>query len=415
MRKIPCLWALFLGIASLTSCQQDQLRPDEVFLKLYGDGISQRAAAVKALPDGGFLLMGSIERNVPTQSSDPAWGVYVVRTDREGNALWRHVERNNNFNLFGVDMEKDPGTNEFAIIAHAIDPFTREEAVFFFRINDGGSVQERGLPDLFVQEDQKEIPAVIRAVEGPGPLSYVVCGTTSRVSTLSGSVGDGDPSDVLMMGLDRDGGLLWRNVYGRSGEDHGADVTSLPDGGLLFLADSKEGGGNSSQLLLIETNENGIIRDGRLLEATGDERASSLLARPDGIGFAVAGIRDGDNPFLYSLGANLQRTNLEDARNWAPGADFIRLEPLADGFITLTGSLPGQETDRVSWLLLITDLDGRKRGLNIVVADGLDPHSPAGVVTANSGFAICGTFKFDRTDMVCLLLTDASGKLQGAK
>jgi hypothetical protein len=228
-------------------------------------------------------------------------------------------------------------------------------------------------------------------------------------------VGDGDPSDVLMMGLDRDGGLLWRNVYGRSGEDHGADVTSLPDGGLLFLADSKEGGGNSSQLLLIETNENGIIRDGRLLEATGDERASSLLARPDGNGFAVAGIRDGNTPFFYGLGTNLQRTNLEDAGNWAPGADFIRLEPVADGFLALTGSLPEKETGRVSWNLLITDPDGRRRGGTIEIADGFEPHTPAGVVTTNSGFAICGTFKFDRTDMVCLLLTDASGKLRGAK
>ncbi len=82
------LCLLFYGILAIYSCDTtDSVTPyqDQVFIKLYGGNGSEEGKDLVALPDGGFVAVGST-----TSQSSGGKDVYVVRTDNLGNVVWEN-------------------------------------------------------------------------------------------------------------------------------------------------------------------------------------------------------------------------------------------------------------------------------------------------------------------------------------
>jgi len=91
-----CLVMIFAGINMVTiSCDTpEDVKPaqGQVFRKLFGGNGSEEGNDVVALPDGGFVLVGS-STSVTIQDAVNSGGrdVYIVRTDANGNVLWQDI------------------------------------------------------------------------------------------------------------------------------------------------------------------------------------------------------------------------------------------------------------------------------------------------------------------------------------
>ncbi|MDZ7608267.1 MAG: hypothetical protein U5K79_22405 [Cyclobacteriaceae bacterium] len=86
---------MILGMALLfSSCNTSEVIPEdqEVFIKLYGGNGSDEGYDILQLDDEGFILVGSTTSNTLGDKD-----VLVIRTDKDGNELWKsHVGRQGN-------------------------------------------------------------------------------------------------------------------------------------------------------------------------------------------------------------------------------------------------------------------------------------------------------------------------------
>lgn len=174
---------------------------------------------------------------------DNASDVLVIKTDPDGNEIWRKTyggvkhdfarkivaDEYNQFYFVGSSMEQTNGS--FDISLHKID----ENGNVIWRKNFGGTGYEYG-NDL--------------AIDNTGNL--LITGTSSSFSQ------DENP-DIYVLKLDPNGDEIWSTTLGGDDSDYGNAGQFLPDGTIAILGSSKSHDNNDLDFYFVLLSEDGII------------------------------------------------------------------------------------------------------------------------------------------------------------
>lgn len=145
-------------------------------------------------------------------------------------------------------------------------------------------------PSAQFAQDQPELIAFDYRFGGPGndvgnAIIELAGGGYAAVGYTD--AGDARGIDVLLVRLDVNGQVVWRQTYGDEGDDYGWDLFERDDGGFFIVGYTNSTPGGDEDVVLIRVDETGAFRWRRRFGAEQAERAWSLEPTPDG-GMAIA-------------------------------------------------------------------------------------------------------------------------------
>ena len=295
--------------------------------RTYGGFDADRLYDLVLCDDGGYALTG-VTQSFNSTDRD----TWVVRTDNEGEVLWTrnigyagitdeghsvHQCVNGDFVISGV-YSTVGGTNGFVI-----------------RMNDDGDVlwtYEIGLSSTFesfvdaIESSSGSIIAVgTTDAWGAGlddvmVVSLSLIGEPVWIRTYGGVVDDlgkaviesqdggyavlADTysysigaSDFWLLRLDRDGNLLWSQVYGGGSEERGYDLIEYTAGGFVMAGLTRSFGDPAGDYYVVRVDADGGLDWDEYYVGSGEDFATGIIQSSQG-GFAIIGIVDyiGLNP-----------------------------------------------------------------------------------------------------------------------
>ncbi len=234
----------------------------EIFHKVYAsNGKEEVGNSLVQLPDGGFAIVGDTRIPGDANSSD----ILVLRTDANGNELWRQTYGTDDRDFGESIVHTDEG---FFIAGKSTEPNSliiydivllkldnNGDEIFTRRIGQEG-VNETGA-DILVTQDNKLIlsgeafgkaPSIMQLnLNGDSLWQWTTgAGTVGEIYTVKEKptgelVGAGfleiteQNADAFLVGLNANGTLLWSSLLGEDNkydEASGLDITH--DGGLIL-------------------------------------------------------------------------------------------------------------------------------------------------------------------------------------
>ncbi|WP_088340116.1 hypothetical protein [Robiginitalea sediminis] len=204
----------------------------------FGGSNNDRAHAVAASPDGGFVMAGFSESG-DFDISDPkgSYDFWVVKVDGMGRLVWERNLGGSGIDT-AADLVADPNGgylvagHSFSADGEVSNPLG-EADIWVVRLSESGTLkweQSYGGPAFDAAE------SIRRAPDG----TYFISGTTrSQTSTL----GNSGENDLLLLHIGPGGENLGMVTYGGPGIDLGFDAFPMADGSVLLAGELAEPGG----------------------------------------------------------------------------------------------------------------------------------------------------------------------------
>ncbi|MEQ8359825.1 MAG: hypothetical protein RH860_10085 [Cytophagales bacterium] len=166
---------LFAACGDKVEIEQSQA---ETFNKLYGNAGNDSGCDIKELPNGDFLILGTIE------TTDKSTEIALIRTDRFGNEQWRET--------FGGDAEDQAGgmdidkNGNIIIAGTTYIPGTTEEDsnhsdIIVIELDANGNLIQKEIFDQFL--DNEEGNCIVYDITEIG--GYIVGGSSDAISTYT--------------------------------------------------------------------------------------------------------------------------------------------------------------------------------------------------------------------------------------
>ena len=434
MRRIlPLLVLLTLGACSSDSGESptgpdddDPVGDDDpvatdVWLSVFGGGDSDAMEAVILTEDGGYLISGTT-----LSSGEGAGDAWIIRVEEDGSVAWQRTYGGAGYDMaYDLHETADGGfvaaglTESFSVGGQDVWVFkldasgdvewersyggTGQEQAWSVDILPGGDIVVAGGTtsfgaggsDLLVMRldptgeivwqrayggSQDDAPGgeydehVARAfVDGSGDIV---------ASTVTYSFGAGD-SDVWVLKLDADGGILWENAYGDADAD-GMWMAGEHVGGGYFVpgyftpTDDYE-----TDLWGLSLNTDGSIAWQKTfgLEGTYDEALSVGMTADGGALIGGSYYEEGDTDWSWTLTRVSADGALDWARRYERGFDWPNaIVELPDGKFVVAGVTMTSLSDQEDLMLMKTAADGSVGGSCTMVVD----HGVSEEVTAAS-------------------------------
>lgn len=234
----------------------------------YGTAAWDLCNAMDAKPDG--LVIGGITYG------DGSWNGagFVVRTDLEGEVLWTArsgaVARSE---VQGLVFTADGG-----VAVAGVEGEGAAADAWAWKLSADGQEEWSG---SFGGDEEDAFSSIVQTADG----GYAALGSTKSVQAFQ---------QILLMGLDPSGGVMWQREIGNAADAGGAELRTLPSGGFVLTGYNTLDQGERDMILTV-TDHEGWFQFGNNF---GDGRpADGLSVDPtaDG-GFVVAGWSEGYGP-----------------------------------------------------------------------------------------------------------------------
>ncbi len=210
-----------------------------VFQRTYDAGDDDRAHALAATSDGGFILAGQ------AWFGDDLFGsydIYVVKTDADGTVQWIQTYEYNDSVGVGADIAFD--VIEVSTGGYAICGYTQSS------VWDGWVIRtdELGVPlwdRLYASGGSDEITSIRELDDG----GFILAGLYDT---------GGDDIDMALVRTDSLGTPLWTRTFGGNvTTDQGQCVRLLPDGGFIIVGFTSSFGAGGWDMYLVRTDAHG--------------------------------------------------------------------------------------------------------------------------------------------------------------
>jgi len=203
-------------------------------IKRYGGEDLERAYSIIETDDG-YVMAGETE----------TWGhgrsdAYIIKIDKDGNRIWH--------NAFGFDY--DEKANEviatsdggYLLVGVSDSDHKNQDGVYVVKVDKNG---QRVWQSLYGSREDDEGFGVVEVNDG-----FVIAGYTKGTKNYD--------SDVYLLKIDKEGGLLWSKRYGGAKDDKGYSIAKLSDG-FVITGYSTSSNSYSKDVYLLRVDENGNI------------------------------------------------------------------------------------------------------------------------------------------------------------
>jgi hypothetical protein len=284
MKKTLIKTMLFFVISLIAlSCSKDNGISDEqskFFIKLYGGSYNDVGNGLIQDSDNGYLIVGTTTK--VTRETD----VILIKTDVYGNQLWSKTfgDTLNDRGLF-VQKTVDGGY----IIAGTTVHSTKKENVLLIKTDYLGNLIWQ---KSFGNTSSEEGYCVKQTTDG----GYIILGSSDEQNLGNGNAQGVD--DILVIRTNQVGDSIWSKRYGGAFAETGVDIIEKDDKGFIILGTTfsfSEPGQAGSNIIIIETNEFGLLTDKFTVGGEGNEQAASIVKTNDGYLFAGTSVNTSNN------------------------------------------------------------------------------------------------------------------------
>ena len=302
-------------------------------------GGAQRIAvssSVQQTTDGGFVVLGGVD----SSGSGPG-GIWLIKTDADGDTLWTRVYAGNN----GAIMVEQTADGGYVMAGTASYSSPSGGDVYVIKTDAGGDTlwtRTYGGP----KDDEG---ASIQQTSDHG---YVIAATTMSFG-MSGQ-------NIWLLRTDSMGDTLWTRTFGGDSIDYGGWAQQTTDGG-YFVAGWTWSYSPSPQTYLIKTDAAGDTLWTRTIGGSGWFESMSGQQVKDG-GYIVVG--SGEDT-TGNIDVCLTRTDANGDSLWTRtfgGSSFddgSSVRQTADGGYVICGETYSFGAGDADFYLIKTDADGR--------------------------------------------------------
>jgi hypothetical protein len=235
----------------------------------YGGINFDRASAITAVSDGGYLVAGNT-----ISFGAGSYDMWLVKTDSNGVHQWNQT-------YGGTDMDEASAIIEVSdggyLLAGYTESFgTGQSDVWLIKTDSNGVHQ---WDQTYGGTDEDQAFAIIEVSDG----GYLLVGRTE-------SFGAGQ-SDVWLVKTDSYGVHQWNHTYGGTGIDLAFAVIELSAGGYLLAGRTESFGAGSADMWLIKTDSNGVHQWDQTYGGTRYDSARVVIEVPAG-GYLLTGSTD---------------------------------------------------------------------------------------------------------------------------
>jgi hypothetical protein len=236
----------------------------ELWTKTYGDTLDEEGASVRATTDGGYIIAGRT-------SSFGAGGmdVYLIKTDSNGVLTWSKT-------FGGSGDERATCVRETADGGFIITGFTNSfgagnDDVYIIKTDAAGNA---AWTKTVGEADWEEGNAGIQTADG----AYMIAGTSRSFGTNN---------DMYLIKMDVDGNVSWTKTLGGVDNESAFSLVQSADMGYAVLG-AKNAGPGTSDLYFVKTDSTGTILWSRTFGNAGNDAGASVAMVNDG-GFILFG------------------------------------------------------------------------------------------------------------------------------
>ncbi|NIN01751.1 MAG: hypothetical protein GTO24_27725 [candidate division Zixibacteria bacterium] len=200
--------------------------------RVYGGVTDDRGAWVEQTTDGGYIVTGY------TESFAPHRGVYLLKTDSEGDTLWTRVyypwysDWNHGF---CCQQSEDGG---YIVSGYSVDNTTGNCYFSLIKTDpEGDTLWTRTYGGFFL--------AWGRSVRQTHDGGYIVAGHLQSYES-------GYQNDIYIVKTDQEGDTLWTRSFGGTEGDVAVDVQQTSDGSYIVVGATGSHGAGSSDVYLLK-------------------------------------------------------------------------------------------------------------------------------------------------------------------
>jgi len=336
--------ATFLGLVFLGAAVLVAQAPEPIWLGTYGGRGDDVGYAVEEADDGGYIIAGYTDSFGGGHKD-----VYLLKVDDEGNVVWEEAYGGEN-DEWGYAMRQTADGGY--IIVGAKRSAAGDRDVYLIKVDSsrrlrwqrtyGGAGDDVGY-------------AVAETPDG----GYIVVGYT---------YGDeqGFDTDVYLIKTDAKGRALWEETYGEDKDDKGYAVQAVPGGGYIIVGYTtvRWGFGSRSQLdsdvYLLRVDEDGGVLWEKTYGGELVERGRALQATSDG-GYIIAGYTvsdEGDADFYLLKTDGEGRTLWTKIYGGMEDDEAYSVQETSDGGYIVAGYTKSSDEGDADLYLLKIDAEG---------------------------------------------------------
>lgn len=254
--------------------------------RTYGDTDRETAASIVALPDGGYVFVGTATNTTTTEKQ-----ILLRKTDRVGNPKWRRVL---SVGTEGRDLQLV--ANEGFVVAGKITDTLGRTDMYVAKLNtDGQLLWEQNYGGVL----DDEAYSIRQTAEG----GFVLTGF--RQTEMEGE-------ELVLLKINRSGDIEWQTTYGGTQNERGQAVITTRDGGYAVTGFTESFGAGNQDLLLIKTDALGNEQWVKTFGNRNQQVGYSLVQHPSGT-LVVAGSSEFSAYYpadLYLMGIDESGTEL---------------------------------------------------------------------------------------------------------
>jgi PKD repeat protein len=310
-----------------------------VWKKTFGEEYYEGGQSVQQTADGGYILCG-YTNSEGAGSSD----IYLIKTDNLGNQLWKKTFGGTSTDAgYSVKQTVDGG---YILLGYTISEGAGSLDVYLIKTDNFGNLVWKKT----FGGTESDFGASVQQTSDGG---YILLGYTA-------SEGAGQ-DDVYLIKTDNLGNMVWKKIFGGTGNDSGLSVQQTSDSGYILLGNTHSEGAGSSDFYLIKTDNAGNLIWKKTLGGANSEFGSSVQQTVDGgyilLGDTASEGAGGNDAYLIktdNLGNQLWKKTFGGTSTDAG----YSVKQTADGGYILLGTTSSFGAGGSDLYLIKTDKDG---------------------------------------------------------
>jgi len=270
---------------------------DTLWTRTFGGAVDDRGLFVNRTFDDGYVLTG-ITKSFGVGDFD----VWLIKTNSSGDVLWTKTYGKNGADI-GVFVQQTLDGGYF--IAGYTYSVGRSEHAWLIKTDaDGDTVWTKVLGSAKGGD-------LARSAQQTSDGGYIITGYTS-------SFGAGR-NDVWLIKMNSFGDTLWTKTFGGAGDDYGASIKQLSDGGYIIAGSTESSGAGHSDIWLIRTDVSGDTLWTKTIGGNNNETGRSVDVTSDG-GYIITGNTDSfgagqDDIWLIKISPDVTHASIKSDHN----------------------------------------------------------------------------------------------------